>query len=89
MLRNDSRSTISKPVMTQPNGSGGRSKIAGAYTTCPFCEGGKSFLVSDADRTKNDVLNRLAGTRVECEHRRCGRTYEVRRADIRVRFGGR
>ena len=54
-------------------------------TTCPFCSGGVSVSSERGELTNAEVARRLSGKKVGCQHPKCGKTFFVRRAELRIR----
>jgi len=59
-------------------------KLTTVTTTCPFCSGGVPLMNAPSDLTNAELSRKLAGTKVECPHAGCGRTFAVRRAELRI-----
>ncbi len=60
-------------------------KLILVTTTCPFCSGGVSLSIERSDLTNTEVSRTLAGKKVECQHAKCGKSFFVRRADLKIR----
>ena len=60
-------------------------KLLLVTTTCPFCSGGVSVSSERSDLTNAEVTRILSGKKVGCQHANCGKTFFVRRADLKIR----
>ena len=60
-------------------------KLLLVTTTCPFCSGGVSILNEPSELTNAEVTRILSGKKVGCQHANCGKTFFVRRADLKIR----
>jgi len=60
-------------------------KLLLVTTTCPFCSGGVSISNEPSELTNAEVTRILSGKKVGCQHANCGKTFFVRRADLKIR----
>jgi hypothetical protein len=60
-------------------------KLILVTTTCPFCSGGVSVSSERSELTNAEVSRSLSGKKVGCQHANCGKTFFVRRADLKIR----
>ena len=60
-------------------------KLILVTTTCPFCSGGVSVTSERSELTNAELTRNVAGKKVECQHPKCGKTFFVRRAELRIR----
>jgi hypothetical protein len=60
-------------------------KLIFVTTTCPFCSGGVSVTSERGELTNAELTRSVAGKKVECQHPKCGKTFSVRRAELKIR----
>ena len=60
-------------------------KLLLVTTTCPFCSGGVSVSSERSELTNAEVTRILSGKKVGCQHANCGKTFFVRRAELKIR----
>ena len=60
-------------------------KIVSVSSVCPYCGGGAALLSEPSDALNAKLIDQFTGTRVQCQHRGCEKTYLIRRVDLEIR----
>ena len=60
-------------------------KIVSVSSVCPYCGGGAALLSEPTDASNAKLIDQFTGTRVQCQHRGCEKTYFLRRVDVKIR----